>query len=63
MAVAHRRGHGVSGAQLNQLAAVAELSGGQIRNVVLRAAVDAAKGGERIRYRQLLTGVSRSIEN
>lgn len=51
-------GHGVSVAQLNQLAAVAELSGGQIRNAVLRAAVGAAKGGERIRYRHLLIGVS-----
>ena len=50
--------HGVSSGQLNLLAAVAELTGGQIRNAVLRGAVDAAQNGNRILYRHLLTGVA-----
>lgn len=49
--------HGVNSGQLNLLSAVAELTGGQIRNAVLRAAVDAAQDGG-IRYRHLLTGVA-----
>jgi hypothetical protein len=48
----------VNGGQLNLLAAVAELTGGQIRNAVLRAAVDAAQHGNGIQYRHLLTGVA-----
>jgi hypothetical protein len=50
--------HGVSSEQLNRIAAVAELSGGQIRNAVLRSAVAAAHEGERILYRHLLSGVA-----
>jgi hypothetical protein len=50
--------HGVSSEQLNRLAAIAELSGGQIRNAVLRSAVAAAHDGERILYRHLLSGVA-----
>jgi hypothetical protein len=50
--------HDVSTAQLNQLAAAAELTGGQIRNAVLRAAVAAAQMGSNIRHRHLLTGVA-----
>ncbi len=50
--------HNVSSAQLNRLAAVAELTGGQIRNAVLRGAVAAAQDGQRILYRYLLTGVA-----
>lgn len=51
-------GHGVSVAQVNLLAAVGELCGGQIRNAVMRAAVAAAKDGETIHYRHLMIGVS-----
>ncbi len=51
-------GHGVNAGQLNLLSAVAELTGGQIRNAVLRAAVDAAENGKSILYRHLLTGVA-----
>lgn len=50
--------HNVNGGQLNLLAAIAELTGGQIRNAVLRAAVDAAQLGDSIQYRHLLTGVA-----
>ncbi len=50
--------HGVNSGQLNLLAAVAELTGGQIRNAVLRGAVDAAQNGKSIQYRDLLTGVA-----
>ena len=49
---------GVSNAQVNLLAAAAELTGGQIRNAVLRAAVDAAQDGKGIQYGNLLTGVA-----
>jgi len=48
----------VSDAQINRLAAVAELTGGQIRNAVLRAAVDAARDGKSIDYGNLLTGIA-----
>jgi len=48
----------VSAAQINRLAAVAELTGGQIRNAVLRAAVDAARDGKSIDYGNLLTGIA-----
>jgi hypothetical protein len=50
--------HSVNSAQLNLLSAVAELTGGQIRNAVLRGAVDAAQNGKSIQYRHLLTGVA-----
>lgn len=50
--------HGLGAAQLNLLASVAELTGGQIRNAVLRSAVAAAQDGTRISYRHLLTGVA-----
>ncbi|MGA7830729.1 MAG: AAA family ATPase [Terracidiphilus sp.] len=57
--LAHLGGdHGVNTRQLNLLAAVAELTGGQIRNAVLRAAVDAAQNKERIQYAHLLAGVA-----
>jgi hypothetical protein len=48
----------VNAAQLNQLAAVAELTGGQIRNAVLRGAVAAAQEDMSILHRHLLIGVS-----
>ena len=51
-------GHEVSSEQLNRLAAVAELSGGQIRNAVLRGAVAAAQDGGSIHYQHLLSGVT-----
>jgi hypothetical protein len=44
--------------QLNRLAASAELTGGQIRNAVLRSAVAAAQHNDAISYRHLLTGVA-----
>jgi hypothetical protein len=50
--------HGVTAAQLNLLSAVAELAGGQIRNAVLRAAVDAAHQVRPIQFHDLLTGVA-----
>jgi len=50
--------HGVSPAQLNLLSAAAELTGGQIRNAVLRGAVAAAQDGKKILYRNLLHGVA-----
>jgi hypothetical protein len=50
--------HAVTLPQLNMLAAAAELTGGQIRNAVLRGAVAAAQDGSRIMYRHLLAGVS-----
>jgi SpoVK/Ycf46/Vps4 family AAA+-type ATPase len=49
--------HGVSTAQLNLLAATAELTGGQIRNAVLRAAVDATNDRGEIQFSHLLAGV------
>ncbi len=51
-------GHGVTSTQLNLLAAFAELTGGQIRNGVLRGAVDAAQDGKSIQYRHLLSGIA-----
>lgn len=50
--------HQVTVAQVNLLAAVAELTGGQIRNAVLRAAVDAASQERGIEYADLLTGAA-----
>ena len=50
--------HSVNSGQLNLLSAVAELTGGQIRNAVLRAAVDAAQSGKSIQYCHLLAGVA-----
>jgi hypothetical protein len=50
--------HNVNNGQLNLLSAVAELTGGQIRNAVLRAAVDAAQNGKGIQYCHLLAGVA-----
>ena len=50
--------HDVNSGQLNLLAAVAELTGGQIRNAVLRAAVDAAQDDRRIQFCHLLTGIT-----
>jgi ATPase family protein associated with various cellular activities (AAA) len=50
--------HHVNNGQLNLLAAVAELTGGQIRNAVLRGAVDAGQDGKRILYEHLLSGVA-----
>jgi hypothetical protein len=50
--------HSVNNGQLNLLSAVAELTGGQIRNAVLRAAVDAAQDKKSIQYCHLLTGVA-----
>jgi ATPase family associated with various cellular activities (AAA) len=49
--------HGVESMHLDLLATVAELSGGQIRNAVLRSAVAAAQEGTAILYRHLLIGV------
>lgn len=51
-------GHDISTAQLNQISAVAELTGGQIRNAVLRSAVAAAQDGTSILHRHLLSGVA-----
>lgn len=51
-------GMGVLPAQLNQLSAVADLTGGQIRNAVLRSAVAAAQENASISYRHLLAGVA-----
>lgn len=51
-------GHNVPPAQLNLLSAAAELAGGQIRNAVLRAAVDAAHEGKPIEFHDLLAGVA-----
>jgi SpoVK/Ycf46/Vps4 family AAA+-type ATPase len=48
----------VTAGQINLLAAVAELTGGQIRNAVLRAAVDAARDRKSISLENLLTGVA-----
>jgi SpoVK/Ycf46/Vps4 family AAA+-type ATPase len=50
--------HKVGSAQLNQVAATAELSGGQIRNAVLRGAVAAAQDQTAMVYRHLLAGVA-----
>jgi hypothetical protein len=50
--------HSVNSGQLNLLAAMADLTGGQIRNAVLRGAVAAAQHGENILFRHLLTGVA-----
>jgi hypothetical protein len=50
-------GHAISHSQLNVVAAVADLSGGQIRNVVLSAAV-AATSGEPIAFRHLVAGLA-----
>ncbi|MGD0095927.1 MAG: ATP-binding protein [Terracidiphilus sp.] len=50
--------HNVNNGQLNLLSAVAELTGGQIRNAVLRAAVDAAQDKNGIQYCHLLAGVA-----
>jgi SpoVK/Ycf46/Vps4 family AAA+-type ATPase len=50
--------HGVNSAELNRLAVLAELSGGQIRNAVLRGAVAAAQEGKTIFYRHVLAGVT-----
>ncbi len=50
--------HGASAGQLNLLAAVAELTGGQIRNAVLRSAVDAALDRGSIQFQHLLTGIA-----
>ncbi len=50
--------HSVNNGQLNLLSAVAELTGGQIRNAVLRAAVDAAQDSKSIQYCHLLAGVA-----
>lgn len=50
--------HGVNSAQLNLLSAIAELTGGQIRNAVLRSAVAAAQDEMRILYRHLLMGLN-----
>jgi hypothetical protein len=50
--------HGISSAQLNLIAVIAELTGGQIRNAVLRSAVAAAHEGKNILYRHLLSGVA-----
>jgi hypothetical protein len=51
-------GHKIHSGQLNLLAAAAELTGGQIRNAVLRGAVDAAQDGRGIQFPHLLTGVA-----
>jgi hypothetical protein len=50
--------HDVNPVQLNQLAAIAELTGGQIRNAVLQGAVAAAQDGAAILHRHLLAGVA-----
>jgi len=50
--------HRVNSGQLNLLAAVADLTGGQIRNAVLRGAVHAAQDRKSIQYHHLLTGVA-----
>jgi hypothetical protein len=50
--------HNVNNGQLNLLSAVAELTGGQIRNAVLRAAVDAAQDRKSIQYCHLLAGAA-----
>jgi len=44
------RGHAVADADLNRLAAMAEMAGGHIRNVVLTAAVLAQKQGRAITW-------------
>ena len=57
--LAHLGGkHTVTSGQLNLLAAVAELTGGQIRNAVLRAAVDAEPNGAGIKFQDLLSGIA-----
>ncbi|MGA3132221.1 MAG: ATP-binding protein [Terracidiphilus sp.] len=50
--------HSVPSAQLNLLSAVVELTGGQIRNAVLRAAVDAASLKRDIDCSDLINGVA-----
>ena len=50
--------HDVTATQLNLLSAVADISGGQIRNAVLGAAVDAARHGGAIGYAHVLAGVA-----
>jgi hypothetical protein len=49
--------HRLSAAQLNGVAANADLSGGQIRNVVLSAAI-AARGADPITYSHLVVGLA-----
>jgi hypothetical protein len=50
--------HSVPVAQLNLLSATVELTGGQIRNAVLRAAVDAASLKRGIEFGDLIGGVA-----
>lgn len=50
--------HGIGSEQLDLVASVAELSGGQIRNAVLKSAVAAAQDGKTISYRHLLAGLT-----
>lgn len=52
------RAHEVEAAHLDLVAAAADLSGGQIRNAVLRSAVAAAQENKAISYRHLLIGVA-----
>lgn len=50
-------GHSVGGPELNRLAALADIAGGHIRNVVLMAAVLARESGGAITYGHLLDGL------
>jgi len=50
--------HAVTSPQVNLLSAMVELSGGQIRNAVLRAAVEAASEKRSIEYPDLIGGVA-----
>jgi len=50
--------HNINSGQMNLLASAAELTGGQIRNAVLRGAVDAAHSISEIQLPHLLTGVA-----
>lgn len=50
--------HTVTSAQLNLLSAMVDLTGGQIRNAVLRAAVEAASEARGIQYTDLIGGVA-----
>ena len=50
--------HGLDPMQLNRLSAVAEFTGGQIRNAVLRGALAAAQSRNAIEFEHVLTGVA-----
>lgn len=52
------RGHALSPRDINRLAAHCDLAGGNVRNVVLAAAVLAAEAGHPLGWSELLRGLS-----